>query len=106
MLGFIIWAFVGIAVIAIGIFAFFSKKAVGVWANMEMFEVTDYKKYNYAVGKMLCIFGVVFIILGFPLLSRQTAPFILFSTVGIIIETIIAMAFYTWIIEKKYRKRK
>lgn len=60
MLGFIIWAFVGIAVIAIGIFAFFSKKAVGVWANMEMFEVTDYKKYNYAVGKMLCIFGVVF----------------------------------------------
>ena len=46
MLGFIIWAFVGIAVIAIGIFAFFSKKAVGVWANMEMFEVTDYKKYN------------------------------------------------------------
>ena len=49
MLGFIIWAFVGIAVIAIGIFAFFSKKAVGVWANMEMFEVTDYKKYNYAV---------------------------------------------------------
>ena len=53
MLGFIIWAFVGIAVIAIGIFAFFSKKAVGVWANMEMFEVTDSKKYNYAVGKML-----------------------------------------------------
>ena len=106
MLGFIIWAFVGIAVIAIGIFAFFSKKAVGVWSNMEMFEVTDYKKYNYAVGKMLCIFGVVFIILGFPLLSSQTAPFILFSTVGIIIETIIAMAFYTRIIEKKYRKRK
>lgn len=105
MLGFIIWAFVGIAVIAIGIFAF-SEKAVGVWANIEMFEVTDYKKYNYAVGKMLCIFGVVFIILGFPLLSRQTAPFILFSTVGIIIETIIAMAFYTRIIEKKYRKRK
>lgn len=84
----------------------FLKKAVGVWANIEMFEVTDYKKYNYAVGKMLCIFGVVFIILGFPLLSRQTAPFILFSTVGIIIETIIAMAFYTRIIEKKYRKRK
>ena len=47
-----------------------------------------------------------FIILGFPLLSRQTAPFILFSTVGIIIETIIAMAFYTRIIEKKYRKKK
>lgn len=47
-----------------------------------------------------------FIILGFPLLSRQTAPFILFSTVGIIIETIITMAFYTRIIEKKYRKRK
>lgn len=104
MLGFAIWAGVGILVISLGIFSFFSKKPVGFWANIRMFEVSDCKKYNGAVGKLLILFGVVFIMLGMPLLKEQNTPFILFSIVGIMIESIAAMVIYTQIIEKKYRK--
>jgi len=36
IIGFIIWAVVGCFIIGIGISAFFRKKAVGFWANIEV----------------------------------------------------------------------
>lgn len=86
------------------IFLFF-KKAIGFWANAEMFEVTDIKKYNGAVAKLFCVFGIVFIILGFPLLSEQNSAWILLSVLGLMIEIITAMIVYTTVIEKKYKKK-
>ena len=59
IIGFIIWSLVGCVFIFIGIYSFFSQKAVGFWANVKMFEVTDVKKYNAAVGKLFCAFGIV-----------------------------------------------
>lgn len=104
-IGFMIWSAVGCLFIGLGIYSFFAKKAVGFWANAEMFQVTDIKKYNRAVGKLFCIFGIVFIILGLPLLSGQNSAWILLSVLGVMIECITIMMVYTTVIEKKYKKK-
>lgn len=60
VIGFVIWGIVGFLFVGLGISAIFSKKPVGFWANAEMFEVTDIKKYNGAMTKLFCIYGIVF----------------------------------------------
>lgn len=105
LIGFIIWAICGSFFIGMGVYAFFSKKAVGFWANAKMFEVTDVKKYNAAMGKLFCVMGVVFIFLGFPLLSEEHTLWILLSSAGVMAEVIVAMAIYSTVIEKKYKKK-
>lgn len=101
-----IWSAVGLLFIIVGIYAFFSKKAqpMGFWANAKMFEVTDVRKYNAAMGKLFIGFGIVFIPLGLPLLSGQNSALILLSAFGVMGEAIITMAIYTLVIEKKYKK--
>lgn len=105
MTGFIIWAIVGCCFIGLGIFSFFSKRPTGFWANTKMFEVNDIRRYNHAMGKLWCAFGIVFIVLGIPLLDGQNTPLILISVLGIFLEAIALMIIYTQVIEKKYRKR-
>lgn len=105
IIGFIIWSIIGCLFICLGIYSLFAKKAMGFWANAEMFPVTDIKKYNGAVAKLFFVFGIVFIILGFPLLLEQNSLWILFSVLGIMIESITAMIVYTTVIEKKYKKK-
>ena len=105
LIGFGIWCMAGFFFIALGACSLFSKKAVGFWANAEMFQVTDVKKYNRAMCKLFCIMGVIFIFLGFPLLWKETVLLILFSCIGVMIEVIVAMIVYTTVIEKKYKKR-
>lgn len=105
MIGFVGWVLVGCFLIGIGVAAFFKKKAVGFWANMEAEPVSDIKNYNCAVGKLFVLYGVVFMLLGMPFLMGQNSPFILISIIGVMIETIIMMAVYSLVIEKKYRKK-
>lgn len=104
LIGFVIWCIIGCFFIALGIYSLFSKKAVGFWANVKMFEVIDVKKYNSAMCKLFCILGVIFIFLGFPLLSKQNSVWILFSVIGVMVAVIVAMIIYTTVIEKKYKK--
>ena len=107
IIAFVIWCMVGLLFIGFGIYAFFSKKAqpMGFWANAKMFEVTDVKKYNKAMGKLFCGFGIVFILFGLPLLSGQNSALILLSAFGVMAEAIIMMGIYTIVIEKKYKKK-
>ncbi|MCM1174384.1 MAG: hypothetical protein NC341_04960 [Blautia sp.] len=107
MFAFLIWLFVGILFLSRGIHAFFTKKAVpfGFWANAETFAVKDVKAYNRAVGKLWCVFGVVFALLGIPLLKGQNTPCIILSILGIMAEAIAAMVVYVTVIEKKYREK-
>lgn len=105
ILGFVIWSIVGCAFICCGIYSFFSRKAMGFWANAKMFEVTDVKKYNVAMAKLFCGFGMVFILLGLPLLAEENSAWVLLSVVGVMVEIIIVMVIYTTIIEKKYKKK-
>lgn len=106
MIGFVIWSALGGVFIGLGIYSLFSKKAIGFWANVKAFEVTDIKKYNAAMAKLFCTFGIVLMVLGVPLLSGQNSAWILLSVAGMMIESIIAMIVYTMVIEKKYRKNR
>ena len=107
MLAFTFWSIIGLLFIILGIYAFFSKKAqpMGFWANAKMFEVTDVRKYNAAMGKLFIGFGMIFIILGLPLLLGQNSALIILSAFGVMAEVIIMMAIYTIVIEKKYKKK-
>lgn len=102
MMGFIIWAVVGAVLIIIGICDLFSRRPVGFWANAETSKVNDVKGYNRATGILFIIYGIIFIVLGIPLLSEQKKTFMLLSVFGVMFETIIIMAVYTLCIEKKY----
>ena len=104
MLGFVIWAMIGCCFIGLGVYALFAKKVMAFWANAQMFEVNDVKRYNRAMGKSWCIFGSVFIALGIPLLAGQNTVLALLSALGVAVEVIAFMAVYTLVIEKKYRK--
>lgn len=107
MTGFVIWMLCSVAMIAFGIYAFFSKRTMpfGFWANAEVFEVRDVRAYNRAVGKLWCVFGSVFGLLGLPLLTGQNSPYIILSILGCMVEAIGAMVVYVTVIEKKYRVR-
>ena len=78
---------------------------MGFWANAEPAEITDVKQYNAAVGKLFCTYGVIFILLGLPLLSGQNSAWILLSVVGVVAESIGLMIVYSIVIEEKYRKK-
>ena len=106
MLGFLIWELMGIAFLGLGVWAIYSKREVafGFWANAETFPVKDVKLYNRAVGKLWIVFGVVFMILGIPLLQGQNSPYVVCSSLGNMREAIVVIVVYTTIIEKKYRK--
>jgi len=106
-MAFVIWLLVSIAFVILGIYACISKKEVafGFWANADTFPVNDVKAYNRAVGKLWIIFGILFSMLGLPLLKGQNSPFIIVSILGVMAEAIIAMVIYTTVIEKKYRKK-
>ncbi len=105
-LAFIIWCLLGSIFIGMGIYAFFRKKPIpmGFWANVKTGPIKNVKKYNAAMGKLFCIFGIVFILLGTPLLAGQNSPWIIISILGVMFEVIITMAVYTTVIEKKYKE--
>lgn len=107
MFAFIIWFIMGCLFILLGIYASFSKKeaAFSFWANAKMFPVNQIRAYNRAVGKLWCVFGIIFALLGIPLLKGQNSPAILLSILGAMAEAIAAMIIYVTVIEKKYRKK-
>ena len=106
IVGFIIWAVVGFLIICIGISASFSKRAVGFWANIKTFPVKDIKEYNRATGMLFICYGIIFVMLGIPLLNGQNNPYILLSILGVMIETIAIMAIYSLVITKKYESNR
>lgn len=106
IVGFVIWALCGVMFFCFGIAAFRAEKPVGFWANAEVPEIEDIHAYNKAVGRLWCVAGVVFIILGFPfLVAEQNSPFIFISVVGVVIEIIVVMVVYSLRNEGKYRKK-
>ncbi len=105
MIAFVIGGIVGMIFIGMGISCFRAKKAVGFWANAQMYEVNDVKSYNRAMGKLWIAFGTVFILLCLPLLDGQNSPLALISVLGVMAEVIVLMVIYTQIITPKYHKK-
>lgn len=70
---FLIWLVMALCFVGLGIYNFLSKQksAFGFWANAKVFDVADVKAYNRALGKLWCTFGVVFALLGLPLIWAE-----------------------------------
>ena len=51
------------------------------------------------------IYGIIFVILGIPLLEGQNTPYVLLSVIGVMVETIVIMAVYSLVIVKKYEEK-
>ena len=95
----------GVFIIGLGIKDMFSKNPVGFWANTETIKVKDVKGYNRASGLLFIIYGIIFVILGIPLLEGQNTPYVLLSVIGVMVETIVIMAAYSLVIVKKYEEK-
>ncbi len=107
LFAFICWAILGLFFVAWGIYMFFAKSAkpFGFWANAEVAEMKDVKGYNHALGKLWCVFGVLLILVGLPMLGGQNTAGVIFSILGTMLLSIGAMIVYVVVIEPKYRKR-
>lgn len=106
-IGFAAWALFGGVFIVIGIRAFSAKKPIGFWANVKapsVDEISDIRAYNRAMGKMWCVFGAVFVLLGAPLLTGQNSPWVILSMLGVMFSVIVLMVICLRI-ERKYRKK-
>ena len=71
----------------------------------ETIKVKDVKGYNRASGLLFIIYGIIFVILGIPLLEGQNTPYGLLSVIGVMVETIVIMAAYSLVIVKKYEEK-
>ena len=107
-MAFIIWGIIGLLFIVMGIYDFNSKKAkpFGFWANAEVAPIEDVKGYNRALGILWCVYGVLFTLIGLPLLDRQNSGLIIIPILGAMLISIAAMVAYVVGIEPKYRKKK
>ena len=95
-------------IIVMGIYDFNSKKAkpFGFWANAEVAPIEDVKGYNRALGILWCVYGVLFTLIGLPLLDGQNSGLIIIPILGAMLISIAAMVAYVVGIEPKYRKKK
>ncbi len=108
LIAFIIWVITGLFFIIMGIYELNSKKAkpFGFWANAHVTPIEDVKGYNRALGILWCVYGVLFILIGLPLLANQNPGLIILPILGSMLISIAAMIVYVVGIEPKYRKKK
>ena len=107
LMAFIIWAILGVFFIAMGIYDIKSKKAkpFGFWANADVAPIEDVKGYNRARGILWCVYGVLFTLIGLPLLGGQSEALLIIPILGAVFLSIGAMVAYVVGIEPKYRKK-
>ena len=106
-MAFTIWAILGLLFIIMGIYCMKSRKTkpFGFWANAEVIQVKDVKGYNRALGILWCVYGVLFILIGLPLLNGQNSGLMIITMLGTMFISIGAMVVYVVEIEGKYRKK-
>ena len=107
VIAFAIWGIIGVFLIVMGIYIFHSKKAkpFGFWANAKVVPIEDVKGYHRALGILWCVYGIVFLFIGLPLLDGQNSGYILIPILGAMFLSIAAMVVYVTVIEPKYRKK-
>ncbi len=84
LIAFVIWVIIGVLFIVMGIYDFNSKKAkpFGFWANAEVAPIEDVKGYNRALGILWCVYGILFTLIGFPLLDGLNSGLIIIPILG------------------------
>ena len=73
--------------------------------DFYVMEASDEEALNRASGLLFIIYGIIFVILGIPLLDGQNTPYVLLSVIGVMVETIVIMAAYSLVIVKKYEEK-
>ncbi len=109
IMGFVIWLICGLLFVGIGIYDYMSKKQVGFWANFDVPEVEDVIGFNKAVGRLFIIYGVVFILIGIPLIPSifyKNVLLVFIPIIGTVFETIWLMVYFVMKIEKDYYPKK
>ncbi|WP_283684777.1 hypothetical protein [Parablautia sp. Marseille-Q6255] len=91
----------GIIYICIAIYIWFSKKAIAFRGSKKFIEVTDIRKYNYAMSKLYVVTGIVWILFGLFLLTGHSKWI---SVVGVVMVNIVFSVVDSLAIEKKYKK--
>ena len=108
-LAFVIWIIVGLVFTVYGTVVMCSKKEkpFGFWANAKVGPIEDLKGYNRALGILWCVYGILFILIGLPLLilDEKNSGLIIIPVVGAMLISIGAMIVYSVGIESKYRKK-
>ena len=109
LIAFIVWTIMGVLFIGMGIYDMNSKKEkpFGFWANAKVGPIEDLKGYNRALGILWCVYGILFILIGLPLLilDEKNSGLIIIPVVGAMLISIGAMIVYSVGIESKYRKK-
>jgi len=107
VIAFVIWAIMGVLFIVMGVYNFNSRKTkpFGFWANAEIVPIEDVKGYNRALGRLWCVYGVLFTLIGLPLLDAQNSGLIIIPILGAMFISIAAMVAYVVVIEPKYSKK-
>ena len=103
----VIWVILGVLFIVMGIY---TRKSVrprpfGFWANAQVPPMEDVKGYNRALGRLWTVFGILFILIGLPLLDGQNSAMLIITILGAMLISIGAMVVYVVGIEPKYRKK-
>lgn len=108
LIAFVIWVIIGVLFIVMGSYDFNSKKAkpFGFWANAEVAPIEDVKGYNRALGILWCVYGILFTLIGLPLLDGLNSGLIIIPILGAMLISIAAMVAYVVGIEPKCRKKK
>ena len=109
IMGFVIWVICGLLFVGIGIYDYMSKKQVGFWANFDVPEVEDVIGFNKAVGWLFITYGVVFILIGIPLIPSifyKNVLLVFIPIIGTVFETIWLMVYFVMKIEKDYNPKK
>lgn len=104
MLALFILFFCGGMFFVLGILNFYSEKQQSFWSSGKMPKVDDVKKWNYALGKLFCTYGISVALVGILclFLISDTLKIILMSAVpggGIVVMIIV----YVKVIEPKYK---
>ena len=108
LIAFVIWVIIGVLFIVMGIYDFNSKKSKTFrffGQNAEVAPIEDVKGYNRALGILWCVYGILFTLIGLPLLDGLNSGLIIIPILGAMLISIAAMVAYVVGIEPKCRKR-
>ena len=104
MMAFMIWMFIAVCFLLLGVYCFHAKKAVRFCANDdEAIVVKNILAYNKAMGKLWTWAGIFFGLLGLPFVLKQNSPLSIVSILGCLPWVIVVML-WGMRIEDKYRQ--
>ena len=113
MIAYLIWLACALLLVGLGCYDLINAgkgRVFGFYANAQppkAEQLTDVTAYNRAIGKLFIGSGLVFALLGLPLLSDggNSGLMVLFTILGSVFWVIGMVLIYVLKIEKQYRKK-